>query len=83
MEEEEEFDDEADDGRGLSTEQVCTTETTCGLLIVPAYALHHNVNSTQVTQLMDMLCNETDVAEIDLEVEYMDTATKTGASMPS
>jgi len=24
---------------------------------------------------MDMLCNETDVAEIDLEVEYMDTAT--------
>lgn len=28
---------------------------------------------------MDMLCNETDVAEIDLEVEYMDTATKTWA----
>ena len=24
---------------------------------------------------MDMLCNETDVAEIDLEVEHMDTAT--------
>ncbi|KAL0052348.1 hypothetical protein WJX82_000691 [Trebouxia sp. C0006] len=42
LEEEEEFDDEADDGRGLSTEQV--------------------------TQLMDMLCNETDVAEIDLEM---------------
>ncbi len=25
---------------------------------------------------MDMLCNETDVAEIDLEVEYLDTAAK-------
>ena len=41
MEDEEEFDDEADDGRGLSTEQVGTTETTCGLLTAPAYALHH------------------------------------------
>lgn len=42
LEEEEEFDDAADDGRGLSTEQV--------------------------TQLMDMLCNETDIAEIELEM---------------
>lgn len=42
LEEEEEFDDEADDGRGLSTEQVA--------------------------QLMDLVCNETDVAEIDLEM---------------
>ncbi|KAL3157598.1 hypothetical protein ABBQ32_012048 [Trebouxia sp. C0010 RCD-2024] len=39
---EEEFSDEADDGRGLSTEQV--------------------------TQLVHMLCNETDVAEVDLEM---------------
>lgn len=36
------FEDGADDGRGLTTEQV--------------------------TQLMDMLCNETDVAELDVEM---------------
>lgn len=39
---EDEFSDEADDGRGLSTEQV--------------------------SQLMDMLCNETDIAELDVEM---------------
>lgn len=42
LEMEEGFSDEADDGKGLSTEQV--------------------------TQLMHMLCNETDVAEVDIEM---------------
>lgn len=61
----EEFDDEADDGRGLSTEQVSSYNNLADFLQAIIAANHY---LSQVTQLMDMLCNETDVAEIELEV---------------
>ena len=69
---------EADDDKGLTTEQVI-------LLSLPAYA-RQTINTQsiavlakyldmlgclQVTQLMDMLCNETDVAELDVEVSSL------------
>ena len=69
LEMEEEFSDEADDGRGLSTEQVSVAKKlhSCVQLRVPAGTF---LVSVQVTQLMDMLCNETDVAELDVEVGH-------------
>ena len=65
---EEEFSDEADDGRGLSTEQVSFAKVAFVLQLSGAF--HNSLVSVQVTQLMDMLCNETDVAELDIEVGH-------------
>lgn len=58
-----EFDDTADDGRGLTTEQA-----RFAMSIASESDLSQILGFLQVTALMEMVCNETDVAEIELEV---------------
>lgn len=64
---EDEFSDEADDGRGLSTEQVMFANVCACVQLSSSFP--ESLVSLQVSQIMDMLCNETDIAELDIEVD--------------